>query len=83
METHQNVLFIVVNCLFVCLGESDRPCTMEDINNMTYLNCVIKVSDSGSDREVSTCYFLEVNDFTYICKCKISLPKTNIKCLIF
>ena len=36
---------------------------MEDINNMTYLSCVIKVSDCDSVSEKCPKFFLKVGDF--------------------
>jgi len=32
-------------CLCYCLDDEERECTMEDIQKMTYLDCVIKVND--------------------------------------
>ena len=36
----------MMRCVYVdCLDDRERDCTMEDIDNMKYLDCVIKVND--------------------------------------
>ena len=34
-----------MKCFYSCLDDRERECTMEDIQQMTYLDCVIKVND--------------------------------------
>jgi cytochrome P450 family 4 subfamily V len=36
---------LLIACFRFCSDDRERECTMEDIQQMTYLDCVIKVND--------------------------------------
>ncbi len=41
-------LFVSISrCISSCLDDRERACTMKDIEQMTYLDCVIKVNNDS------------------------------------
>lgn len=44
MATHQNEQDRIFQELQDCFGDSDRPCTLEDLSKLKYLDCCVKES---------------------------------------